>query len=67
MSRPAKLDATQVAELVKWYQSPRTVADKARELGVTPGTIHNYVTGRTQPSDQTEPAMDQRRPFIQQP
>lgn len=41
--RPMSLTEQQAIDLRAWYYGPRTVAEKAKELGVTPRTIYRYI------------------------
>lgn len=41
--RPLKLTEQQAVELRAWYYSPRSVAQKARELGISRSTAYAYI------------------------
>jgi hypothetical protein len=41
MPRPRKLTAAQELEIVEWYQSLKSVKQKAREYGIHPGTLRS--------------------------
>lgn len=47
--RPLKLTEAQQIELRVWYYSARTVAEKARELGISRDTLYEYVYRRHKP------------------
>lgn len=47
--RPLKLTAAQAIELRAWYYSPRTVAEKARALGISRFALYNYVNFKHKP------------------
>ena len=42
--RKRKLTCAQEIELVVWWRSLKTTAEKARELGVSPSTVRNALS-----------------------
>lgn len=43
MGRPKSLTPQQEMELIEWWLKPRTVTDKAREMGIAVGTIYHVL------------------------
>jgi predicted transcriptional regulator len=41
--KPRALNEQQAADLLRWYLSPRTIAEKAKELGLSERTVRDYV------------------------